>query len=318
MKKNPSDGPRSRVFISCGQTKGTGEEVTALAVAGRLEKLGFDTYVAVQEQTLRGLKENIFEQLTKSEYYIFVDFKREELAKTVPPVCRGSLFSHQEFALAAYLDIPLLAFQELGVKQDDGIIRFLQANAIPFTDRNLLPSVIADKVQERGWDAHWRNELALERQPNQFSDANRVEYSPGQQPRYFPGRFFHVDVRNRHREKIATNCYVYLAAATNLNTSHEIPLRTVEFKWAGYVLPNAQILPNQTRQFDAFWIAHDRPTQIQFNVYSDATDYIPRIEGEGRYELQYVVVADNFPAAKSSFILNLSKSLELTTLESNS
>ena len=138
---------------------------------------------------------------------------------------------------------------------------------------------------------------------------------PGQQPRYFQGRFFHIDVRNRHRDKIATNCYVYLAKAINLNTSEEIPLETVEFKWTGYVLPNAHILPKQVRRFDAFWIAHDRPTQLQFNVYSDVTDYIPRIEGDGR---SYVVVADNFPASKGSFTLSLSKSLELTTLGNDS
>jgi hypothetical protein len=142
-----------------------------------------------------------------------------------------------------------------------------------------------------------------------------VEYLTGQQPRYFQGRFFHINVRNRHRDKIATNCYVYLAKAINLNTSEEIPLKTVEFKWAGYVLPNAHILPKQARGFDAFWIAHDRPTHLQFNAYSDASDYIPRIEGEGRYELSYVVVADNFPVLRGSFILSLNKSLELTTFE---
>jgi hypothetical protein len=232
MHDSPPDEPRARVFISCGQSKGTEEEATANAVARRLEKLGFDPWVAVQDQTLRGLKENIFEQLAKSEYYIFVDFKREELAKTVPPVCRGSLFSHQELALASYLQIPVLPFQELGVKQDDGIIRFLQANATSFTDRSLLPNVIADKVQERRWDPHWKNELVLER------DATRVEQPPGQGPRYFPGRFFHIDVRNRHRDRIATNCYVYLAKAINLNTAEQIPLKTVEFKWAGYILPH--------------------------------------------------------------------------------
>jgi hypothetical protein len=84
------------------------------------------------------------------------------------------------------------------------------------------------------------------------------------------------------------------------------------------ILPNAHILPNQARRFDAFWIAHDRSTQLQFNVYSDATGYIPRIEAEGRYELSYVVAADAFPASRGSFILSLNKSLELTTLESDS
>jgi len=84
----------------------------------------------------------------------------------------------------------------------------------PSLTESLLPNVIADKVQGRGWDPHWRNDLVLEREPKQFSDATRVECPPGQEPRYFQGRFFHIDVRNRHpRQQIATNCYVYLAKA---------------------------------------------------------------------------------------------------------
>jgi hypothetical protein len=304
---------RARVFISCGQAKETDEVQVASGIASRLQELGFDPYVAVQEQTLRGIKENIFGQLSNSEYFIFVDFKRDRLGSTKPPLHRGSLFSHQELAIASFLDIPVLAMQESGVKQDDGILHFLQANAISFTDRHLLPNVIADKVQERGWDPRWRNQLILELEPAQFSDANRVEYSQGQQ-RYFPGRFFHIDVRNLHRDKTATNCYAYMERAINLDTSTEIPVRAVEFKWAGYILPNANIPPATARRFDAFWIAHDLPTKMQFNVYSDATDYIPAIEGEGQYELSYLILADNFPPSRRSFILTLSKSLALTRL----
>jgi phage replication-related protein YjqB (UPF0714/DUF867 family) len=53
---------RARVFISCGQAKGTEEVQIADAISARLRELGFDPYVAVAEQTLRGLTENIFEQ----------------------------------------------------------------------------------------------------------------------------------------------------------------------------------------------------------------------------------------------------------------
>jgi hypothetical protein len=315
MSNGQLNEPQARVFISCGQAKESDEASVASRIASRLQELGFDPYVAVQEQTLRGLKENIFGQLSNSEYFIFVDFKRERLASMEPHVHRGSLFSHQELAVASFLDIPVLALQELGVKQDDGILRFLQANAIPFTDRHLLPNVIADKVQERGWNPRWRNELVLVRESGQFSDANRVEYLQGQQ-RFFPGRFFHIDVRNLHRNKTAANCYVYLEKATNLDTSVDVPVRAVEFKWAGYILPNAHIPPGTARRFDAFWISHDLPTKLRFNVYSDATDYIPSIEGEGRYELSYLVLADNFSASRRSFILTLSRSLNLTSLES--
>ena len=48
------------MFISCGQAKGTDEERIAAEIARRLQELGFDPYIAIQEQTLRGLKENIF------------------------------------------------------------------------------------------------------------------------------------------------------------------------------------------------------------------------------------------------------------------
>ena len=312
MPESTQDHPRARVFISCGQAKESEEATVASSIAGRLQELGFDPYVAVQEQTLRGLKENIFGQLNNTEYFIFVDFRREPLARTDPPVHRGSLFSHQELAIASFLDIPVLALQEAGTKKEDGILRFIQANAIGFTDRHLLPNVITDEVQRRKWNPRWRNELVLDRERGQFSDATRVG---GMQPSLSQGRFFHINVCNLHRTKTATNCYAYLERAINLQTSTEIQLKAVEFKWAGYVLPNAHIPPGKKRAFDAFWIAHDHPTSLQFNVYCDASDYMPQIQGEGRYELQYLVLSDNFSPTRKSFTLTLRSALSSTTLE---
>jgi hypothetical protein len=89
----------------------------------------------------------------------------------------------------------------------------------------------------------------------------------------------------------------------------------VEIKWAGYILPNAHIPPGTVRSFDAFYIRHDLPSRLQFNVFSDSTDFFPRIEGEGRYELHYLVVSDNFPPARGSFILQLDRVLGSTTLK---
>jgi cobalamin biosynthesis protein CbiG len=116
---------KARVFISCGQRKNTDEVEIAEKIRELLELKGFDPYVAVREQTLRGLKENIFKQLSSSEYFLFIDFKREQFKGE--SVYRGSLFSHQELAVASFLeDIELMAFRENGVKSDDGILRFLQ------------------------------------------------------------------------------------------------------------------------------------------------------------------------------------------------
>ena len=67
--------PRARVFISCGQNKETTEAVIATQLRDKLLQIGFDPYIAVAEQTLRGLKENVFARLSNSEFFIFVDFK---------------------------------------------------------------------------------------------------------------------------------------------------------------------------------------------------------------------------------------------------
>src|SRR5262249_35706449 len=144
--------PRARVFISCGQSRNSDEVRIAHGIAERLTQLGFDPYVAIEEQSLRGVKENIFTQLQDSECFVFIDFRREKLLDSEANIWRGSLFSHQELALASYLDLPLLALQEAGVKTHDGLMRFLQGNTTSFSDRHLLPNVVADAVQQHRWD----------------------------------------------------------------------------------------------------------------------------------------------------------------------
>jgi hypothetical protein len=222
---------------------------------------------------------------------------------------RGSLFSHQELAVASYLDIPLLAFQEKGVKRDDGVLRFLQANAIPFTDRHLLPNVIADHVQQRSWSSLSRNELVLQRDPAQYVDAQVYGTD-------MVRRFYYVVVRNLHHRKTATNCYIYLEKVMKLDSqATEIPFGSVELKWAGYTLPNAHILPHSARPFDALFTHHANPTQVGFNVFSDSSLFgHPPIHVAGEFELRYAVVSDNFPIARASFTLRLSPVLNGTTL----
>ena len=307
----PGNEPRARVFISCGQSKGTDEEGTARKIAAKLSRLGYEPYIGVQEQTLKGLKENIFAQLGKSDYFIFIDFKREQLTNEKPRVYRGSLFSHQELALASYLGIDVLAFQESGVKKDDGILQFIQANATPFTDRSLLSNLVVKSVEKSNWDPHWRNELVLELDTKHY-DVDRSDDAG----RAFQARFFHINVRNRHRSKIATNCFVYLLEATNLDSKEKFRVDPIALKWAAYKLPNAQILPGESREFSAFWIAHDSPTMLKLSDYfSDAVWFSPPIEQEGQYEFVYQVVGDSFSSASGSFTVSLNRSLDLTTFK---
>jgi hypothetical protein len=64
---------------------------------------------------------------------------------------------------------------------------------------------------------------------------------------------------NLHERKTAKNCYAYLERARRVVDNENIPVETIEFKWAGYLLPNVVIGPKQSRRFDAFWVFHDAP-----------------------------------------------------------
>lgn len=293
-------GLRAKVFISCGQSKDTDEADVAHRIGERLEAEGFKPYIAVEQQSLRGLKENIFQELSSSEYFLFIDFKREKLSECEH---RGSLFCHQELAIASFLEMPLLGFQEDGVKSDDGILKFVQANCTPFADKHTLHNVVADKVKEARWKPNWKNQLVMEIVTDQPSDAYHVRAKKN-------ARFFHITVRNLNPHKHARNCYAFLETGRDLSTEGSLLVESVEFKWAGYVLPNATILPSSYRNIDGFFVFHDSPNIPRFNVFSDSTRFIPQIEGPGDYELTYVVISDNFDLVRSTFIVHLGNALD--------
>ena len=66
------------MFINCGQTRQNEEERIAQDIATGLEGNGDHPDVATEEHTSKGVKENIFAKLRESEYFLFIDFKREE------------------------------------------------------------------------------------------------------------------------------------------------------------------------------------------------------------------------------------------------
>lgn len=276
---------KAKVFISCGQCS-PDERRAASDVAQVLKELGFKAYVAVHEQTLKGLRENIFWNLETSEYFLFIDFEREQLANL--PECRGSLFSHQELALASYLDLDVLAFQQRGVKKEDGLMRFLQANAIPFGHPDELLNLVKSRVKEIGWTPDWKNSLRLELCEPPFIDARNVgtdEWS----------RYFHLQVTNLHYRKPALMCSAFVRSMVNRRSGTPVEFRMVELKWAGSSELFAIIPPGLTRQVDLGFVPHARPAVFAFNTFTTSTRYMPPLQGPAEWEIEYVVSSVNFP-----------------------
>jgi len=302
---------KSRIFISCGQSKETEELKIANQIAENLEEMGFEPYIAVEEQTLKGVKENIFKRLENSEYFLFIDFKRERLFKEDGKFVdannhRGSLFSHQELAIATFRDYEVLAFQEEGVKKDDGILRFIQANCIPFSERQHLSDIVVQKVKERNWNPTWRNELILKRDNGDFKDAQNLGVI---------GRYYHIKVVNNHKDKIARNCIAYVERIRNLMDGTTRCLELVELKWKGTSTVGVSIAPKSFRYLDAFHVNVNNQTTANLGLnpfivdwQGYAQDY--QIIGSGNYEVDYVVFSEDFSPARAKFRLHIGTQIQ--------
>jgi hypothetical protein len=285
------------VFVSCGQNADGGERRIAEAIAEKLRVAGFDPYVAVQVQSLSGLKETIFARLSSSDYFLFIDFRREKLELGPDAkLFRGSLFSNQELAIASYLGIPVLAFQEQGVKELDGILQALHANCIPFTKRETLCDDVAREIRTRGWRPDRRNVLFLDAgersRPLSFGGTGRL------------ARWYPVVVSNRHWDKTARNCNAYLWKYASCSSGKTYRPKTVELKWKGYTFPSVSIASGTSRAFDGFHVFDDQPNMLHFDFFTDSAEYRRRIQGPGEFVLQFTVLSDNFPAATAGFVVS--------------
>jgi hypothetical protein len=242
------------------------------------------------------VKENIFARLSESEYFLFIDFKREALQDGNH---RGSLFSHQELSIAAYLDKPLIAFQEEGV-QLEGVLSFVQGNCTRFSNRDKILPLIADKVSKT-WQPDWLDQIRITRDSSQFADTLH-RYASFPQGR--PVRYFHLEVKNDHLSKTAFNCYAYLEKISDVKTGKVVNFKLVEFKWRGVVFPNVVIPYKSSRELDAFFVYHDSPAQLHLGAFTDSPEHM-KLLPTGEYELIFVVHSQNFGVSSSIFKLHV-------------
>lgn len=315
----PDEELKARVFISCGQRRGTNEENIAKDIKTLLEEeLGYNAYVATEHQSVKGVPEIILAELESSDYFLFIDFKRETLVSNDAgpwkrimqfikrPTRRGSLFCHQELAVASYLDIPIIAFHEEGVERD-GLAAFESVNSKAVKDgADWLKTVAAEIETRDDWRPDSKNQLRLCRDPEERGRAvvngEKIE-------------FFHISVRNLHKRKPAFNCYVYLEKVIDVSTNRPISVPTIEFKWAGVIMrANALILPCSPRDFDALLINHKEPRRPRFNVFADSSQFEPQIQNCTEAELTYVVVSENFPLARITCRLRIDDDPQKTSL----
>ena len=286
---------KARVFISCGQ-KNNREVSIGKSVQDYFSKRGFDTYFAEAVHSSDGLTENIFRFLDQSEYFVFIDFKRENLSADE---YQGSLFVNQEIAIATFLNLIGVGFVEKGVKLE-GILKYQIYNAIPFEDGTEIINSLDGLTKD--WDINSVNELLISYNPAGTSR----DITLNNHPRRPLTDWYHLEIFNRSKRKHAFSCMGYITDICDLQTGQEFEVPTNEIMWAGITDITANIMGGTKRDLDAFFIIHGEE-QIRFHQRSLGTNnpkyLLPNLP-KGKYEIEYTVISSNFDNVSKRFIID--------------
>jgi len=286
---------KARVFISCGQ-RNPREKNIGMEVDRHFKERGFETYFAEKVHSPEALTEHIFTYLKESEYFVFIDFKREKINEKE---YRGSLFVNQEIGISTFLKIPSIGFHEKNVKRE-GIIKFQIYNSFPFEDGTEIIAKLRKETSD--WDPNSVNELHMSYDPVGNHDRDIVL---GNHPNRPLTDWWHIEVKNRNKRKHAFSCMAYLSKITDLQTNNIIDIPTVELIWSGLGDYSVNIMANGRRKFDAIYIIHDE-NRIRFQgrgLTTTSPEFQLPILNNGEYLLEYTVVSSNFEAASKEFIL---------------
>lgn len=290
----------ARVFISCGQRTANERAITS-QVSAYLEKRGYETYFAIGHQAYRDVRENIFKKLKRVEYFLFIDFQRH------------SVFSHQELAIASFLETPLMAFQEGKAHRRRGLASSIQLNPHIFQNVDELLAHLERDLNERElkgeWDKNCRNELSIELYDSEPSEIP-YKYNDGTKINV---HFYHLKVRNNSRHLTAKDCTVFLAQAINEKTGEIIAQNVPDLKWAGLPLPYANLYRNKhERTLAAVCIPANRKplTGCFYMAVDNSQEFHSCIPEEGTYLLTYSLISDNFPEVSETFRFTLGKTIE--------
>ena len=264
----------------------------------------------------------IIKHLKLSDYYLFIDFAREAvfpIDKSFKPnnlkKCprRGSLFTHQELAIAAILEFEnSIFFRQDGVKLE-GIGQYLMTNAHEFNTVDELPDLVMDAVKN---NPNWSNTYSrhFEVTSFRFDKDKSINYgdNTGSQEQYV----CEVQLRNCRPDGMAINVVAFLCGVRRYSKLVAIKSDDLykPLKWAGQ--SNAylvNILHNTAVSFTAFALDADDHTRIYLQDNSDIHDRKPVAKGKGEYILEYKVCSSNFPDKEICVKLVIGDSIETSS-----
>jgi len=294
---------KARVFISCGQRNKRERKIGA-AIKNYFEERKFEAYFAAHTHCSDALTENIFKFLRKSEYFVFIDFKREKRKKGKS---RGSLFVNQEIAIATFLGLTGIGFHERGVRRE-GILDYHIYQPFPFKTKADI--ILTLEKETEHWDPTSTNELDMIYDKNTLT--RNINYDFGLFQGKGIGDFYPLQILNCNKNNHAFSCSAYVTQIKNLDSKEEFGVANRELKWEGTGLHLVNIRSGTRRGFTAFYV--DRTKNIikfiQPGLDTDNPNLRLRSLSQGKYLLEYTVISLNFEKVSRKYIVEFEGSVD--------
>lgn len=291
----------AQIFVSCGQATDR-ERAIAAALRRVLEEDGFSVYVAIEAQSVEDVNSGIIRQLERSDYYVFIDFRREALGNNC---FRGSVFTHQELAIAHRSGFEhTLFFQETGVELQ-GLLRYMGANPTQFGPDADLADLVRRTVRGRRWTPAYSRHLIATR----LRGSEQIIRTP-----QITGRFFFVDVENRRPDVAAYDTiarleFIRAAGGERQPSPNRSPLKVTGQRGFSQI-----IWPQSHGALDVLAVGVEAPHGLYLHTSLDLPDIEPFLIARGGYELDYAVLARDFPVLRFAISVVLTGDLSTTQI----
>jgi len=297
----------AKVFISCGQ--GANEEREVARQLGQwFDAAGYKPYVAIEVQSILDLNAGIIGELKTSDYYLFVNFRRETVtASDGTQFRRGSIYTNQELAIAYSLGFDHMLLVNQKDAKPEGVFKFIVTNVPEFDTHNELLPRVQDAVQKAGWHPGYTRQLLA----GGLRLAAPIRYVGDTCPRDI--RTLHVDIHNGRPDIGAVECVARLARfGLQGQPLHPSPDRSL-LKVTGLPGFSQTIWPHSHGAFDLLGILVTTQRDVFLNSALDVRPRRPVITEPGDYHLEYEVFAQGFPPLPVQVLLHLTGSLTSTT-----
>jgi hypothetical protein len=302
-----------RVFISCGQAS-EAERIVARELATWFIDEGFSPYVATQVQSIPDLNSGLIAELKRSDFYFFINFRREKL----PPVrsrilCRGSLYTNQELAIAYALGFEHMLFLNQKRAERGGIFGTIVSNAPEFEDLDEVLPTTQRMVQHAKWNPAFSRQLqaiTLRWTKKAITYGDHVAWE-GHTATAHRAMILVGKVRNPRTDIGAHDVAMRLKSIVQPDRTILDCIDTSPLKVSGQYMSYSQIIwPESTGEFDLLAFDAEKPSRVFLNSKQDLSPRRPVIVANGKYQLVYELVAVGFPRAEVVVGLTVTGDLE--------